>query len=1246
MKKLLIALAASILLMGLFSGIASGQDILDQETHNCRFWGIVAQSAPHDTIKNHVRWFPNSIENLSPDNPEGWAIGYYPDGEIDPLVYRGQPPAYTDYHFRDAVRDAALAEPRIMVAHVRRCTSGLCAIPDPHAFEREKGGRFWLMGHNGHIDKAVLLNLIRPDYLAANMPVNGANESEWIDSELYFIYMLQTFEDFDFDIKPALGHVIQTMRDALADHRLNFFLTDGINLWAYREGTSLHPLHYIYNATVPYSAISSQYPSSTQGDWIEMINGQLVTLYQDAPPDVENIEDYFNYGTEFLADNYFDECTGSADLAANTAGQDWYESRGTNPELLTLNTDNIGGNNTPKAAIAASSTGNAYLSQEFGSPQTGQFAVQWDIYIDEILNIADPDRTGFMLIGDESDPTRPGPNSDNDERFLYMAFGRDGGGTSGTMDLFARDTDDGWTAFTTIATGLNMDQWYTIKVVCDLDTDTYDIYLDGIYQATMGARTPKESVTHITFAQWNDGSGAFFVDNVMKVAEGQYTLTMAADPADGGMTDPSIGGHPYDEDETVSLTAIPYAGFGFDYWDGDVDDMYNQTTSIFIDGNKDVTAHFQTLPTVFLADNGFEASVNDNDLRVNRGGQDWYESRETNPELVTINRTNIGGNSTSKAAIAASSSGNVYLSQEFGTAQSGEFAVQWDVYIDEILDITVAPDRTCWTLIGDNSNATRPGPNSDNDERFAYIAFARDGGGTSGTMSLVARDADDGWTALTTVATGLNMDQWYTMKVVCNLDTDTYDIYIDGAYAGTVGARTPKTQLTHITFSQWNDGAGAFYIDNVTDAVANYYSLSISHDPFEGGATIPAAGDYSYASGTVVDLVAEPASGYIFDHWDGDVADPGTATTTILMDADKAVIANFVEAGFGSIQGNIVNADGVLPAITVNLYDGIGNQIGETSTDELGDYLFSDLIPGDYIVEVFPPMGCVADGGNSVAVTCIGASVTVNFSLSEVEPGELITVWFLQKYFEHMDAGTPLYRELDIDRYCLDMFDHYYDRSDGNAITIEWVTFVEDPARPLNYDDVYEIIMGPADNSNQGKIRKNLFVVMLNVAAGCMLQNNPVTVDGATLSQTIKYVSDSYMSGDFNWKHWYYLNNIQRGTLIPAGYVPLGTPNIMFREDVPGFDGLNLPDEYALGQNYPNPFNPVTEISFLLQAASDVTLDVYNIMGQKVATLADGKFGAGRHTVKWDASISASGLYFYRIKAGEFVESRKMLLLK
>ena len=89
-----------------------------------------------------------------------------------------------------------------------------------------------------------------------------------------------------------------------------------------------------------------------------------------------------------------------------------------------------------------------------------------------------------------------------------------------------------------------------------------------------------------------------------------------------------------------------------------------------------------------------------------------------------------------------------------------------------------------------------------------------------------------------------------------------------------------------------------------------------------------------------------------------------------------------------------------------------------------------------------------------------------------------------------------------------------------------------------------------------------------------------------------------------------------------------------------------LPKVYALQQNYPNPFNPTTVINFALPKASDVHLSVYNILGQKVTELVNSKMVAGNHSVNFNATHLASGVYIYRIKAGNFVSVKKMLLLK
>ena len=94
-----------------------------------------------------------------------------------------------------------------------------------------------------------------------------------------------------------------------------------------------------------------------------------------------------------------------------------------------------------------------------------------------------------------------------------------------------------------------------------------------------------------------------------------------------------------------------------------------------------------------------------------------------------------------------------------------------------------------------------------------------------------------------------------------------------------------------------------------------------------------------------------------------------------------------------------------------------------------------------------------------------------------------------------------------------------------------------------------------------------------------------------------------------------------------------------------------IPDKYSIDQNYPNPFNPITNISFNLPVNSDVSLVIYNVLGQKIKTLVKGQRDAGDYTVTWDAtnetgSKVSSGIYFYQITSGSFNQTRKMVLIK
>jgi hypothetical protein len=89
-----------------------------------------------------------------------------------------------------------------------------------------------------------------------------------------------------------------------------------------------------------------------------------------------------------------------------------------------------------------------------------------------------------------------------------------------------------------------------------------------------------------------------------------------------------------------------------------------------------------------------------------------------------------------------------------------------------------------------------------------------------------------------------------------------------------------------------------------------------------------------------------------------------------------------------------------------------------------------------------------------------------------------------------------------------------------------------------------------------------------------------------------------------------------------------------------------VPREMQLAQNYPNPFNPSTTLQFSLAKSGHVSLEVFNILGQHVATLVSEVLSTGTYRVNFDASALSSGVYLYRLTAGDFVQTKKMVLMK
>jgi len=164
------------------------------------------------------------------------------------------------------------------------------------------------------------------------------------------------------------------------------------------------------------------------------------------------------------------------------------------------------------------------------------------------------------------------------------------------------------------------------------------------------------------------------------------------------------------------------------------------------------------------------------------------------------------------------------------------------------------------------------------------------------------------------------------------------------------------------------------------------------------------------------------------------------------------------------------------------------------------------------------------------------------------------------------------------------------------------------------------------------------------------------------ISATDKGIGISTDSGD----HWYKLEgNLPdnagigslasgEGFLLAGVYVPNSTsPNSLWRMPLSQVVasakktvGMNLPRSPFLEQNYPNPFNPTTTIQFALPNAEYATITIFDVLGQKVAVVADGYFSPGEHSIQWNAAAFPSGIYFYKLQTKQYSDTRKLILLK
>ncbi|MBI5472566.1 MAG: T9SS type A sorting domain-containing protein [Ignavibacteriae bacterium] len=216
----------------------------------------------------------------------------------------------------------------------------------------------------------------------------------------------------------------------------------------------------------------------------------------------------------------------------------------------------------------------------------------------------------------------------------------------------------------------------------------------------------------------------------------------------------------------------------------------------------------------------------------------------------------------------------------------------------------------------------------------------------------------------------------------------------------------------------------------------------------------------------------------------------------------------------------------------------------------------------------------------------------------------------------------------------------------NSASSITWAAAPDVPtiyaglSRPggIAYGDKFFIVCGERAGAGGYYDTTHVYSVSLNSWIA-IIRNKPIRMSNIFNAVTAKCINDTVR------------------VFVPGGYGNATGPTPGFGQRV--FDVINggsltavpelisnLPQAFNLEQNYPNPFNPMTTMRFTLPQAGFATLTVYNILGQRVAAVAEGQYEAGTYKVQWDASRFASGVYLYRLELGNYSQTKKMMLLK
>ncbi len=348
------------------------------------------------------------------------------------------------------------------------------------------------------------------------------------------------------------------------------------------------------------------------------------------------------------------------------------------------------------------------------------------------------------------------------------------------------------------------------------------------------------------------------------------------------------------------------------------------------------------------------------------------------------------------------------------------------------------------------------------------------------------------------------------------------------------------------------------------------------------------------------------------------------------------------------LTGRVVTDEPVaatpVPGVEIDAFElGTGELVSTMITDDDGVYVL-DLAFGVYNLTIVTPLGYTVASEETLITYEPGTQLDIEFNLIKetiIPDPRKMSFWKHQLGLALSGQGNP---EIDAAMLCdyLDLIETHFNTNRMNPVEVY---------QPPSSGECIDKLTVAKDLLNlKGKMtelahaKQELLSLLFNVASGKLHLGDKASRDNATVSMAITVVDNMIDDGNtINDKTARKIaRDINQAKILDAGVIPIETPDIMYSE---------LPKVFDLSQNYPNPFNPSTTIQFKVPDAVDVRLRVYDVGGRLVRTLVDEQKKPNVYKVVWDGhdnngSRVASGVYFYKLEAGAFVKTRKMVILK